>query len=74
MLIYYINISIPYLRFSVLVQHHNKHRQRILQRVKWVENQVIAFTNILNSNNTKCNLKTLTNQFELFINQMSHIN
>ena len=74
MLIYYINISIPYLRFSVLVQHHNKHRQRILQRVKWVENQVIAFTNILNSNNMKCNLKTLTNQFELFINQMSHIN
>ena len=68
MLIYYINISIPYLRFSVLVQHHNKHRQRILQRVKSVENQVIAFTNILNSNNMKCNLKTLTNQFELFIN------
>ena len=68
MLIYYINISIPYLRFSVLVQHHNKHRQRILQRVKWVENQVIAFTNILNSNNMKCYLKTLTNQFELFIN------
>ena len=68
MLIYYINISIPYLRFSVLVQHHNKHRQRILQRVKWVENQVIAFTNILNSNNMKFNLKTLTNQFELFIN------
>ena len=68
MLIYFINILIPYWRFSVLVQHHNKHRQRILQRVKSVENQVIAFTNILNSNNMKYNLKTLINHLELFIN------
>ena len=67
MLIYFINKLIPYWRFSVLVQDHNKHRQRILQRVNSVANQVIAFTNISNSNNMKCNLKTVLNYFALFI-------